>query len=69
MKKIISLFLSLVLCVSMLASLPAVCHAEEPEPNPVTDPTEPGNPVDPPDPEEPPLEPQEFVPDGEEDYL
>lgn len=68
MKKLVSLFLSLLLCMSILASLPqAVCHAEEPEPIPVTDPTEPGDPIDLPDPNNPPIEPQEFLPDPAEE--
>lgn len=68
MKKIISMFLSLVLCVSMLAALPqAAAHAEEPEPIPITAPVEPIDPTDPTDPE-PPIDPMEMGdPEGQGD--
>lgn len=65
MKKLVSMFLSLLLCVSMLASLPqAVCSAEEPEPNPVVDvdPVGPEGPINPEEPEEP-LRPMDDAPE------
>lgn len=69
MKKIISMFLSMVICLSILLSLSAVCFAEEPEPEPPVI-TEPIGPVDPTDPEppEPPISPQEIWPDPDSDF-
>lgn len=66
MKKFVSMILCLLLCASMLATLPqAVCNAEEITPDTVVsiDPINPEGPEEP----EPPLQPQEDLPDNPEE--
>ena len=52
MKRIFSLAVSIALSVSLLAAVPVVSYAEEPQPPAATepDPTDPGAPTDPTDP-------------------
>jgi hypothetical protein len=54
MKKIVSMFLAIILSVSMLASVAQMpCRADDPDPTPITDPSDPSEPGDPTNPTDP----------------